>query len=307
MGADVVDVGRPGTRALQGQRDGPGGVGGRRLGRADVERVGGQRAAGHGGVDPRPAGPGVLGRLQHGQHRALAVDEPVPVGVERPAGPGRVVVAPGQRAHRRQPGEHHRSDRGVGAAADHHVGLAGQNQPAPFQKGVDAAGAGQRARGDRPVHAEVDGHLAGGHVGDDRGHVVGAQPARLRPGDLPGRRLDLAHPGHGQVHHHAGAGLEVLIQDQARVGDRFPARGDGQLAEPGRPAQPLGVQQRGWIKVLDLSGDLGRQPGRVERRDRVHPGNALDQRLPGRLAVVADRGDGAQAGHHHLPVQVLCS
>ena len=55
-----------------------------RLGRRDVEGVGGQRRADDLGLDGRPARQGVLGRLEHHGARALAVTEAVAVAIERP-------------------------------------------------------------------------------------------------------------------------------------------------------------------------------------------------------------------------------
>jgi hypothetical protein len=124
-----------------------------------VEGVGGERAAGQRGVrDCAPPG-GVLRRLDDRDHGALAEHEAVPVGVERAAGAGRVVVAPGQGAGRDEAGEHHRGDPAVGAAADHDVGLAREDELPGLDQGGATAGAGQGAGEYGPADAQVDGDL----------------------------------------------------------------------------------------------------------------------------------------------------
>ena len=134
VGADEVDLlgRRPGP--LERERDRPSRLFARGLGRADVKRVGGEGAAGDRAVDARAAPRGVSRRLDDEHDRALAEHEPVPVGVERPAGALGLVVALGHRPHVREAREHGRGDAGIGAAGDDHVGLAGEDQAAGLEQ-----------------------------------------------------------------------------------------------------------------------------------------------------------------------------
>src|SRR5699024_148887 len=70
----------------------------------------------------------------------------------------------GKSAHRTEPGEHRRGDRGVGAAGDHHIGLTGKDEIAGLEQRVGTGGTGQGARIDGPVDTEVHRDLTGRHV-----------------------------------------------------------------------------------------------------------------------------------------------
>src|SRR5258705_272239 len=72
-------------------------------------------------VDRRPALPGVLVLFKDQDAGPLAEDEPVAVLVERPAGPGRLVVSLRQSPAGDEPAQAHRGDCRLGPAGDHHV------------------------------------------------------------------------------------------------------------------------------------------------------------------------------------------
>lgn len=165
MGADVVHL--LGLHLGTGQRGRDGRSGtftvGRR--RTHVEGVGGQRATGDGRVGYLAPTVGVGGRLDDGHDGPFGEHEAVALGVEWTACRAWLVIAFRERPHGGEPGEHHRGDGGVGAAADDNVCLVSQDQAASLQERVQPAGTRQCARRDRTVDAEIDGDLAGRHVG----------------------------------------------------------------------------------------------------------------------------------------------
>ncbi len=116
LGLDV----RIDQRALHGTRGAATG----RLGRADVERVAGERAPGDLGDRRCTACCGVLGRLDHRDAGGLAEDEAIAVRVEWPRGACRVVVATRQGAHVIQRGERDGQHCALGPTGDDDVGIA---------------------------------------------------------------------------------------------------------------------------------------------------------------------------------------
>src|SRR5207237_967697 len=92
-----------------------------RVGLRDVRRVGGKPVAGDLRVDLRAARLRMLELLEYDDAACLAHHEPVTLAVERTTRPLRIVVAPGERAHRPEAGDPALVDRGLGAAAEHDV------------------------------------------------------------------------------------------------------------------------------------------------------------------------------------------
>ena len=109
--------------------------------RGDVVRIGAHAVAGELAVDARAARLGVLELLEHQHARALAQHEAVAVDVPGAAGRRGIVVARGQRARRAEAADAERADRRLGAAGDHHVGIAVFDQA----RGLADAVIGRRA------------------------------------------------------------------------------------------------------------------------------------------------------------------
>ena len=76
--------------------------------RGDVIRIGRVAVADQLAVDVRAARPRVVQSFQDDDPRAFGHDEAVAVLVERPAGPGRLVVAAAERLHVLETGQRHR-------------------------------------------------------------------------------------------------------------------------------------------------------------------------------------------------------
>ena len=108
----------------------------------------------------------VLLGLDDEQRAALAEDETVAVPVERAAGAGRVVVGGGQHdAHLGEPGDRHRFDPGLHAAADRDVGLAEHDVAPGVRDGFRAGCAGRDQRADPGPGLAFQPDRRGGAVG----------------------------------------------------------------------------------------------------------------------------------------------
>ncbi len=260
-----------------------------------MKRVRGQRAAGERpvrpGVPPRSVGRG----LDDQHHGPLAEHEPIAIGIEGTARALGLLVALRHRAHVREPGKHGLGDPGIGAAGDDHLRLAGQDEPPGFEQGRVAARAGQRARGDRPVHAEVDGDLAGGHVGDRRGHVERAHRSRAGGQQRPHVGLGLGHAGHRGVDHDADL-VRGSLDLEAGVSDGFARGDDRELRDSSRSPGALAAQLGLGVEVPDFAGDPDRQPRGVERLDRTDSRVSVDEPSPGAGHIEPERGQRSDPG-----------
>ena len=241
-----------------------------------------------------PRAPRVRRGLHDEHDGALAEHEAVAVGVERAARALRCVVAQREGTHVGQAGEHRLRDPGVRAARDDDVGLAGHDQPAGLQERVVAARAGEGARRDGAVGAQVDGDLARGHVRDRGRHEVRAHVARAAGPQRLDVALGLRHARHGAVDDDAqpvAGGRDV----DACVRDGLAGRADRELAEARRAPRALGTEQRLGIEPAHLAGDADGESRRVEVRDRADARAPGDEAVPRGRGVEAERRDRTQA------------
>src|SRR5262249_38669148 len=107
----------------------------------------------------------------------LAEDKAVALLVEGPAGGWGIVVAAGEGAGRDKAAQAHRRDGGLGAAANHDVGVVVLNGAQGVADGVGGGGAGGGHGGVRPHQAKVDGDVPGGCIGDHFGDDERSDPA----------------------------------------------------------------------------------------------------------------------------------
>ena len=89
------------------------------------------------------------------------------------------------------------------------------------------------------------------------------------------------------------------------VGDGLLARGHREVDEPAHPAGHLGLHRHGRVEVEDLGRDADLEPGRIEAADGSRAGHASLEVRPVRREVVADRHDGAEAGHDGAAGRIL--
>ena len=261
-------------------------------------RVGGHGTPAHLGVDVGAALLCVTLGLDDERGGALAEDEAVAVGVERPAGGRRVVVACGESLEPGEGRDDQRCDGRLRAAGDHCVDFARAQQPVGLKQGIVAARAGQGGGRRRPGDAEFDRDQAGDrvrhHVGDEKRvrlpRTTRDEPARAalhaRRAPAPGVESDAVPMSNGRV------------DFQARVGDRLLGRGHREVGRARDPARRLAGQPLVWVEVVYLAGDLDVERLRVERGDRA------GARVPGLHPppegrhVIANRRYGAQPRDH---------
>ena len=205
-----------------------------------AEGVGRRAVAGDLAVDGGSPGLGVLQLLQDEHAAALAEDEAVAVAVERPARPRGVVVAGRHRRQEDEPGEAERVDHAVGAAGEHHVGVAAADQLGRLADRLGAGGARRLAGRVRPPGAE-DGRQvpdrSPGLLLGFAGRVEGPQPEAREPGRvdaaLAGRAVDqvdeavevLLSLARAEVDPEAGAIRRCVVEPRVRHGHASPRPG----------------------------------------------------------------------------------
>ncbi len=165
-----------------------------------------------------------------------------------------------------------------------------------------AAGAGADGRVVGAARVGVDGHVASRHVRDhggdqERADALDAVLDRL--GHVADHGVDAADAGADDA---AGSPGERVVLDRVRqtgVAHRLGHGRPGVVHVAVVAADLLLRHERIGVEALDLAGHLGRGLDRVEQRDAVDAAAPVDERVPQCRDVVADRGDGAHAGHDH--------
>ena len=210
-----------------------------------------------------------------------------------------IVVAAGERLHRGECGQGHRVDRGFGAAAHDHVGLAGTDQVQAQVQGFGAGGAGGDGRVRAGPGAQVKAHRGGHAVGHEHRDGHGQDPA----GALLLQRVPRVEQGP----HAADAGGEG--NGQAVVVD-FGDAGISPGLAGGNDAELRGrVHALGLDAAQDLKGGGGAAGGEVDRQfvlgypvvfERVCAGDPLQRVLPHSGYIAADGRGGTQTGNDYF-------
>ena len=170
------------------------------------------------------------------------------------------------------------ADRGLGAARDHHVGVAERDQPRRVADRVGAGRAGGHHRVVRPLEAEADRDLAAHQVDQARRDEERADPARAALLELDRGVGDGAEAADAGADQHAGA-LPVVLVDglPAGVRDRLDRGGEAVDDEQVVLARLLGRDHRVDVEVAlavaarHQARDLGRQ---IVDREAVDPADA---------------------------------
>ena len=302
MRVGVHDVGLRQPRIGEGELDGPLGPGAHRVGLGDVVPVRGDAGPGHHPVDPGAAGFRVLPGFQDEHARALAEDEAVPALVVRAGGTVGLVVALGERHHRRERRHGEGVDARLGATGDHDVGPPGPDHVDGVRHGLGA----RRTGGDGGVHAgpglELDADVPGRAVRHQRRDGVRGDPPRpLLAHGVPGvEQADGAADPGGD--HHAEA--QRIDLRGPGVGPRFPGRDEGELLAPVELARLDPVHH---LERVDERGgrEADGQLLRPRLGERPAPGRTGEHGGPGTGDVTADRRRHPQSGDHDVGVGVL--
>ena len=183
---------------------------------------------------------------------------------------------------------------GLGAAREHDVGVAAPDQLRPLPDRVRAGSARRDGRVVRAAEAEVDRDLPARrvdeHVRDEpRRHPRVAALARARPAarGRPSRRRSPSRRG-----------SRPRRIDPVDAGVSHASRAAATASTTFRSSlrASFGADDALRLEPLHLGRDPYRELARVEGADEVHPAPPRDGRLPGRARVVAERGDGSEAG-----------
>ena len=298
VGVDVAHLLR--RNAAVGQRHGHGfgAAAAVRKGGGDVVSVAGGAVAHHLGVDFGPPGPGVLQLLQKQHARALAHDEAAALRVKGDGGPVRVLRL-GQGLHGGEAADGHGRDGGLGAAAEHDLGVAVPNVVESVAHGVGASGAGGDGAGAHSPEARVDGHLTRRHVADGGGDIEGGYPVKalflspavLRLGD--GLSADTAGEDHA-------AAIRVrLLHGEPGVGQGLPGRRHGELGEAAHALGLLTAQQSLRVKALHLCRQLYLLRGGIVMGDGADAAHAVFHGQPAFPRRQSNGGHSPQTGDNN--------
>ena len=134
--------------------------------------VAGVSVAHHFAVDFRSARERVLQFLENQHRGSVAHHESLAVGAEGQRGVVRVLSA-GERLGVGEAGDSERGRHMLAASGDYCVGIAVAYRPEGLSKRIGGGGAGGHHVDAGAFGAEAYGDLAGGHIGDDRGHHQG--------------------------------------------------------------------------------------------------------------------------------------
>ena len=192
-----------------------------------------------------------------------------------------------------------RGDSGLGAAAEHHLGVAVPDVAEGVAHRVGAAGTGGYRAGAHALKARHDGNEAGAHVGDGGGDIEGGGPVKALLGAAQLLALGHLDAAHAAGDDDAAAGEILLLPVQTAVGQGLLGGGGGQLGVAAHVPHVLLVQHGGRVPVLDLSGQVDLLGGAVIPGDGANAAHPVPDSLPGVGGVVAQGVDGAQAGNQH--------
>ena len=249
----------------------------------------------HFAVDLGVPGQSVVQLLQHQDSGAFAHNKAAALGIKGDGGTVGVAGS-GQCAHRGEAAHGQGGDGGLGAAGEHHLGVAVPDVAEGVAHRIAAAGTGGHGTDAHAVQAQPDGDMTGSQVGDRQGDKEGgdlvkaADNAGLTGGLDGGDAADAAGDGH------AAAGSVLLLQVQAAVLNRLYGGGDSKLGEAVHPAGLFLVQSHGGIKVLYLSSQRDLLIAVIVQGDGSNAAHAVFDGLPALSSGVAQRGDRADAG-----------
>ena len=234
---------------------------------------------------------------------AFSGHESVAIAIPGPRGPFRLVVAMGKRAHGGEPADAHGGDGGLGAAADHRVGIAPLDQAEGIADGVRAASAGRGGSRVRTLGAGSDGNVAGGQIDDGRGNE--------KRGDAAGAFFEQDLVFALDHFESADSAADIDAGEFCILGGYFQAgalhgeirRRDGELDEAPHFLDFFFFDVVGRIETLDLAGDAAAEFGGIEGGNGADAALPTLDGLPDRLSTDSDRSQHSDSGDNHSALQ----
>ena len=263
-----------------------------------MERIGAHPVTHHFRQDLRAARLGEFQFLDHQNPGAFANHEAVAIlvpGTRRPLG---IVIARGERPHRRKPADAHRRDRRLRTAADHRDGFAALNHAERIANRVGAGGARGRGGRIRPLGSALDRHVAGGQIDDGRRNEKGRNAARsvFQQGLVlaldhfesadPAADVDADFLGDFRRHLQAG-----ILQGEIR-------RRNGELDETPHLLDFFLLDITARIETFDLSCDPAGKGRCVKRRNTRDAALGSKNGSPRQFGSNPQRRQQSDAGHY---------
>ena len=256
----------------------------------------------------------VLELLEHHHGCSFAEHEAVPLVVKRPTGPRRLVIAGGERGQQIEAGDSKGMDHAVGAAGQHHIGLATAHDLSSLANRLARSRTGREAVEVWPLGIEQASKMPGRHVG----LLLDFCKRMERLQSLFRELGHVEHVAGDRRVHHPREGVEVLLPfaaaqvdaqpgwvcrkplQQTRILHGLERRSRCEFCVPTAEPPARGVLPLvADVPVADLGRDLGREPRGVKHRCHADARSARHQVFPQRLHAQAQRRDAAYARDHH--------
>ena len=278
-------------------------------GRGDMIGVAGKAVADQLGVDGGAAVLGVLEFLEHDASGAFAHHKAVAIAVVGARGLlGPVVEAGRQGAAGAKSGQRKAIDRRLGAAGDHHVGVAEGDQPSRVADRVRAG----RAGGDDSVVGTLemvsDRDLPAHQIDETAGNEKRRDAARPFLMQGHGGVVDAPKSADSRADQYPGLDLLLVgLRGPFGVAQRLRRGAHAVNDEVVNPALLLelhpvvGVEGVGSVSARHLRGDLAGQVRDVEVLDPAGPRLAGQKPAPRRLDAASDRAHHAKTGDDDPP------
>ena len=288
VGVDIADIAWRNPGAAQCVAHGAEGAVPGFVGRGDMPGIARHAVASQLGMDPGAAGARMLQRFQHHHPRPLAHHKPVAVAVPWAGGTVRRVVEAGGKGTGGGEAGHAEFGHGrLGAARQHHIGIAERDRARRVTDGMRARGAGRGNGAAWAMKAEMPGQV-GGDVMDHAAQHEAAVDTAGQAGTLAQGLQRAAAGADGNASHGMRlrrSGMPAGIPHRLRRSDLRQAPG---AVCPAR----LGAGGPGGSPHLpgNAAGKLG-----VEVGDGPNARPAIHQAAPHRLKPVAERTDDAHS------------
>src|SRR5579875_685169 len=222
---------------------------------------------------------------------AFAHHKAIASGVERTAGPLRVVIAARERGHIIERGHGNRRDASFGPTCDHGFGIATANGFPGLAYRIGAGRAGGYGRPVRPFRARHNGGksrrpIDNHHVNEEWADA--AWPSFKKDTELIVQRYQATNAA-ADVNADV---VSVLFGDlQTRLDKGLLSSSNCDMLIRVAAANFFAVHIEGWIKVPDLRAEMNTKLARIISGDLGHARFALAKRFPARGQVVSNRSD----------------
>ena len=209
------------------------------------------------------------------------------------------VLRLGQSLHGGEAADGHGRDGGLGAAAEHDLGVAVPNVVEGVAHGVGASGAGGDGAGAHGPEPRVNGHLTRRHVADGGGNIEGRHPVKalFQPPAVLCLGDGLTADAAGEDH--AAAVRVCLLRGEPGVGQGLPGRRHGELGETAHTLGFLTAQQSLRVKALHLCRQLYLLRGGIVMGDGADAAHAVFHGQPAFPRRQSNGGHSPQTGDNN--------